>query len=99
MSADSLTLAAIAGMAGATYLTRVLGLWLVQFLDLRGRTKAALDAVPPAILMSVIAPSVLATGAAETIAAAVTAIAALKLPLLGAVAIGVASVVIFRHLL
>jgi uncharacterized membrane protein len=47
--------------------------------------------------MAVIAPMVLATGPAETVAAAITLIAGLRLPLLVAVAIGVASVVALRH--
>ncbi|HLP68552.1 MAG TPA: AzlD family protein, partial [Rhizobium sp.] len=38
----------------------------------------------------------LATGPAETIAAAVTAIAALRLPLLAATALGVAAVAMLR---
>jgi uncharacterized membrane protein len=96
MSIDAATLAAILAVAAATYLTRGLGLWLVRFLSVRGRVKAALDAVPPAILMAVIAPTVLATGPAETGAAAVTALAALRLPLLAAVCLGVATVVLLR---
>jgi uncharacterized membrane protein len=98
MSIDGAALAAILGMATATYVTRVLGLWLVRLVRVRGRVKAALDAVPPAILMAVIAPTVLATGVAETGAAAVTAVAALRFPLLAAVATGVAAVVALRWL-
>jgi uncharacterized membrane protein len=90
---------AIAGMAAATYLTRVSGLSLMRFMKVEGRTKAALDAVPPAILMAVIAPVAFATGPAETAAAVVTALAALRLPLIIAVIIGVLSVVALRHLL
>jgi uncharacterized membrane protein len=90
---------AIAGMAAATYLTRVSGLWLMRLMKVEGRTKAALDAVPPAILMAVIAPVAFATGPAETAAAVVTALAALRLPLIIAVIIGVLSVVALRHLL
>ena len=97
MSAGYVTELAIAGMAVATYLTRVSGLYLMRFMKVEGRTKAALDAVPPAILMAVIAPVAFATGPAETAAAVVTAIAALRLPLIVAVIIGVASVVALRH--
>lgn len=99
MSIDASSLAAIIGMALATYLTRVAGLWLVRFVKVTGRTKAALDALPPAILMAVIAPTVLATGVPETAAAGVTALASLRLPLLAAVAVGVATVVGLRLLL
>jgi uncharacterized membrane protein len=93
------TLAAIAGMAIATYLTRVAGLWVVQFLRIEGRARAALDAMPPAILMAVVAPVAFATGPAETIAAAITALAAFRVPLVAAVAVGVAAVVALRAVL
>ncbi len=66
----------------------------------QGRLKAALDAVPPAVLMAVIAPTVFMTSIAETLAAIVTAIAAIfRLPLLAVIFVGVASVVIFRNFL
>jgi uncharacterized membrane protein len=97
MSVDALTLLAIAGMAIATYATRVAGLFLMQLVTVKGRTKAAFDALPPAILMAVIAPTVLATGIAETLAAIITAIAAfLRAPMIVTVVIGVASVVFLR---
>ena len=99
MTLDPVTLLAIAGMAIATYLNRVSGLVLVRFVRLEGRTKAALDALPPAILMAVIAPMVLTRGPAETAAAIITVIAALRLPLIAAVVIGVASVVALRHVI
>ena len=99
MTLDPATLAAIAGMAIVTYIHRFSGLVLVRFVRLEGRTKAALDALPPAILMAVIAPMALTEGPAETAAAVITLIAALRLPLLVAVAIGVASVVALRHAL
>jgi uncharacterized membrane protein len=89
----------IAGMAIATYVTRVAGLYLVRFFNVRGRTKAALDAMPPAILMAVIAPVAFATGPAETAATAITAVAALRFPLIVAVIIGVLSVVALRQLM
>ena len=90
---------AIIGMAVATYITRITGLWLVRRFEARGRVKAALDAVPPAILMAVIAPQVITGSIPETLASLVTLIAALRLPLIVAVAIGIASVVALRLLL
>ena len=77
MTLDPATLLAIAGMAIVTYINRLSGLVLVRFVRLEGRTKAALDALPPAILMAVIAPMALARGPAETAAAIITVIAAL----------------------
>ncbi|MGH8707733.1 MAG: AzlD family protein [Burkholderiales bacterium] len=92
-----LTLLAIAGMAIATYATRVAGLFLMQLVSVKGRTKAAFDALPPAILMAVIAPTILATGIAETLAAIITAVAAvLRAPMILTIVIGVASVVFLR---
>lgn len=97
MTIDPATLAAIAGMAIVTYVNRLSGLLLVRFVRLEGRTKAALDALPAAILMAVIAPMVLTEGPAETAASLITVIATLRLPLLAAVVIGVVSVVALRH--
>ncbi|MEP6827542.1 MAG: AzlD domain-containing protein [Aestuariivirga sp.] len=83
----------ILGMAVATYATRISGLLLMRGVVVKGRMKAALDAVPPSVLMAVITPTVLMTGKTETIAAIITAIAAmLRLPLLATIVIGVASV-------
>ncbi len=96
MSVDPITLAAIIAMALVTYGTRVAGIFVAGRLALSGRAKAAFDAIPPAVLMSVIAPMALATGPAETIAAVITGLAAMRLPLLATVAIGVVSVVALR---
>jgi uncharacterized membrane protein len=91
------TLLAIIGMALATYATRVAGLFLMRHVNVKGRTKAAFDALPPAILMAVIAPTILATGVAETTAAAITALSAyMRLPMIVTVLIGMASVVLLR---
>ncbi|MGB8313045.1 MAG: AzlD domain-containing protein [Aestuariivirga sp.] len=94
------TVLAIAGMALATYATRASGFYLMRGVTVRGRLKAALDALPPAILMAVIAPTILTTGIAETIAAAITAVSAfLRAPLVATILIGVASVVLLRMVL
>ena len=86
-------LVVILGMAVATYATRISGLLLMRGVVVKGRMKAALDAMPPSVLMAVITPTVLMTGKAETIAAIITAMAAmLRLPLLATIVIGVASV-------
>lgn len=96
MTVDTLNLVAILGMAVVTYLTRIAGLALAGRLSLGQRAQAAFDAIPPAVLVAVIAPSALATGWPETGAAAIAALAAIRLPLLGVVAVGVAAVVAFR---
>jgi uncharacterized membrane protein len=69
----------------------------MRHVNVEGRTKAAFDALPPAILMAVIAPTILATGIAETIAAAITAASAfLRLPMTVTVLVGMGSVVLLR---
>ncbi|GEO12812.1 AzlD family protein [Microvirga aerophila] len=99
MSVDTTTLLAILAMAAVTYVTRIAGLFVADRLVLTGRAKAAFDAIPPAVLVAVIAPTALTTGWAEAIAATITAIAAFRLPLLATVAVGVVSVVVLRHLI
>ena len=98
MTVDPLTLAAIVVMAVATYFTRVAGFFVAGRLRLEGRAKAAFDAIPPAVLVAVIAPTALATGWPETVAAGVAAVAATRLPILATIALGVVAVVILRGL-
>jgi uncharacterized membrane protein len=93
---DPWTLAAILGMALTTYATRVAGLFLRMTKEPSPRAQAALDAIPAAVLIAVIAPVMLTTGWPETIAAALTALAATRLPLVATVAFGAASVVALR---
>lgn len=99
MSLDPLVLAAIAAMAAATYATRFFGFWLVRHRNLGGRLAGALEAVPGAVLTALIAPMALATGPAETAAAVLTVLLALRLPLIVAVAGGCLAVVALRALL
>jgi uncharacterized membrane protein len=95
---DPHNLLAILGMAIATYATRLAGLALAGRLQLSPRAQAAFDAIPPAVLVAVIAPSALAPGWPETVAALLAALAATRLPLLGVVVVGVAAVVALRAL-
>jgi uncharacterized membrane protein len=84
-------------MGVATYGTRLAGYWLLQGVEITGRFKAAMDAVPPAILTAVIAPAVFLNGVAEMIAGALAlAAAVLRLPLLVVIAIGVVGVAVLR---
>jgi uncharacterized membrane protein len=98
LSVDPVNLLAILVMAAITYGTRVAGLGLADRLRLTGRARAAFDAIPPAVLVAVIAPMALATGWRETLAAAATALAATRLPLLGTIAVGVGVIVGLRAL-
>ncbi len=97
MTVHLTTLLAIIGMGLATYASRISGLLLMRGVVVKGRLKAALDAVPPAVLMAVITPTVFMSGKAEAMAGVATAAAAFfRLPLLATILAGVASVVVFR---
>jgi uncharacterized membrane protein len=98
MTLDLSTLLAIIAMAAATILTRVGGLILLRHVSLDGGRRKAIESIPPAVLMAVVAPTAFATGMAESIACVVTALAALRLPMLVAVASGVLSVACLRWL-
>lgn len=88
LQSSTLVIIILAGLA--TYGTRLAGYWLLRNVTITGRTKAALDAVPPAILTAVIAPAVFLQGPIEMIAGAVTlASALLRMPLLVTILAGV----------
>jgi uncharacterized membrane protein len=99
MRVDPATLATWIGMMAVTYASRAGGYWLVRRFAVGGRLKAALEAVPLAVLTALIAPTVLATGPAETLAALITLLLAWRLPILAAVMGGVAAVVLLRGFL
>lgn len=86
-------------MALATYATRAGGLWLASRLGLSGRVEAWLGYIPGAILVSLVAPAVLASGLAEALAALAVVLVALRtrsLPL--AMVVGVGAVLLLRNL-
>jgi uncharacterized membrane protein len=99
MSADPISLLTIAGMAVVTLFMRFGGYWLVRYVRIEGRAAAAMEAMPVAVLTALVVPTVLATGPAETLAAAVTVLAAWRLPLIVAVFLGTAAVVLLRGML
>lgn len=96
MSVDPAALAAILAMAAATIFTRLAGLFLPAAALRHPRARAAFEAVPAAVLAALIAPTVLATGWPETAAAVLTALAALRLPMIAVVAIGVVAAAALR---
>ncbi len=96
MTLDPATLATILAMAAATLATRLAGAFLVRRMTLGSKLEQALNTVPPAVLMAVVAPTALTTGLAETVACAVTALAALRLPMLAAAGLGVITVALLR---
>jgi uncharacterized membrane protein len=97
MTVDWQAILLILALGAVTYATRIGGdLVLTRFRRLNPRVEAALDAVPAAVMTALVAPMALMTGAAETLAAAATVAAALRLPMLAAVTIGVAAVAALR---
>jgi uncharacterized membrane protein len=87
-------------MALATYATRAGGLWLASRLALSDRVEAWLGYIPGAILVSLVAPTVLTGGLAETLAAVAVILVALRtgsLPV--AMVTGVGAVLALRALL
>ena len=99
MRREAATVLTIVLMALVTYLTRIAGLLLADRLVLSGRVRAAFEAIPAAVLTAVIAPTLLTTGIAESVAGVITILVAFRLPVLGTVFVGVASVVLLRSLL
>jgi uncharacterized membrane protein len=114
MTVDPTVLITIVCMALVTYATRVSGFILVGRFGLSGRAAAWLHYVPGAVLVSIIAPTVLPAsmfgagpgvsgalsgGPAELLAGALAAfVAARTKNLLFAMASGVVAVWILRHL-
>ena len=99
MGIDPQALLAIVLMALATYATRAGGLWLASRFTLSGRVEAWLGYRPGAILVSLVAPAVLASGLAEAFAALAVVLVALRtrsLPL--AMVVGVGAVLVLRNL-
>ena len=99
MALDPMTLLTIVLMALVTYATRAGGLWLASRLALSERAEAWLDYIPGAILVSIVAPVVLAGGIAEALAALAVILVAWRtgsLPI--AMVTGVCAVLLLRTL-
>lgn len=90
---------AIGGMALVAFGVRAAGLLLAGHLPQTGVVSRWFKQIPPAILVSMVAPAVLTGGVAEQGAAVVTgAVAALSRNLFLAMALGVAAVWMLRQL-
>jgi uncharacterized membrane protein len=97
VTADPVAISLILALGLATYGTRIAGhLVLSRFQRLSPRVEAALDAVPIAVITALVTPAVLAGGWADAIAAAITVVAALRLPILPTLLIGAVSVSLLR---
>jgi uncharacterized membrane protein len=87
-------------MALVTYLPRVTGIWLAGRLRMTGRPRTWLEALPGAILVSMLAPGLVRAGPPEWAATVVTvAVAWRTRGLLPGLLAGIVTVVVLRHLL
>ena len=99
MTVDPATLLTFLGMMAVTYAGRIGGYWLVRRYPVGPRLRTGLEAVPLAVLTAIIAPTVLATGPAESLAALATLLLAWRMPVLIAMLGGVAAVVLLRAII
>lgn len=84
----------------ATYLTRIGGhLVLSRFSSIHPRVEAALNAVPAAVLTTLVAPAAVFTGPAETATIIVAFIAAFYMPAMAMFAVGWVAVLAFRAII
>ena len=97
MQNETLALLTILGMALITYATRAGGFWLMGLVTPSPRVEAWLKQIPGAVLVAIIAPAVLASSLAETLASLATVLVAIRTKnVLVAMLVGVATVAILR---
>jgi uncharacterized membrane protein len=95
LRADALV--AIFGMAGVTYMLRAGGLLLAARLPRQGRWERALGTLPGAVLVAIVVPNVIDSGALGVVAAAFVTVVAVKTRnLVAAMAVGVLIVALGR---
>jgi uncharacterized membrane protein len=100
MQSETLTLITILGMALVTYATRAGGFWLMGLVTPSPRIEAWLRQIPGTVLVAIIAPTVLASSLAETLAALATILVAIRTKnVLIAMVVGVATVWALRLVL
>ena len=97
MPSETLTILTILGMALVTYATRAGGFWLMGLVTPSPRIETWLKQIPGAVLVAIIAPTVLASSVAETLAAVATVLVAIRTKnVLIAMLVGVATVALLR---
>ncbi len=100
MSVDPQVLLTIVLMGVVIYATRAGGLWLASRFEISGHVEAWLGYLPGAIIVSIVAPTVLTSGPAEALAALAVVLVALRSgSLLLAMTIGVGAVLLLRALM
>lgn len=100
MPNDMPAIVTILGMALVTYITRAGGLWLMSFVTPSPRVESWLRQIPGAVLVAIVAPTVLASTLAGTLASLIAVLVAWRSKnVLVAMIVSVAAVWILRHLL
>lgn len=86
--------AIVLALAALTYLTRIGGhLILSRFSAIHPRLEAGLEAVPMAVIATLVVPPAFTHGLAEALAIAIVCIAALRLNTISVVLLGLAALV------
>ena len=94
------TLLIIAAGALATYLTRIGGyVFITRMKRIPPRAEAALNAVPAAVLTTLVAPAAITGGWDVSITMAVALLVGLRLALLPMLAVGWIVVMLLRHVI
>lgn len=89
----------ILGMLCVTYLTRITGYFALRNRTLSPRAQSVLEAMPGAVLISVIAPAFTSTNPADLIALGVTIAVATRGSFLVTVIVAVSAAGLLRHLM
>lgn len=94
------TLIIIAAGAVATYFTRIAGyLFIVRMKSIPPRAEAALNAVPAAVLTTLVAPAAITGGLDVSLTMAVAFLVGLRISLLPMLGVSWVFVMILRHLI
>jgi len=97
LSADPVTVGVVLAMAAVTYLTKAGGLWLLGRVDLSERAEAGLEALPGAIVVAILAPSVVTADPPTWLATGVVVLVASRTgSVLVALLVGIGSLLLFR---
>jgi uncharacterized membrane protein len=89
----------IIAAAIVTYLTRAGGFWILsRFERIHPRVEAGLNAVPAAVLTTLVAPQMAQGGVAELSAFAVAGVIGLRFGMIGGFLAGWATIILLRYL-
>ncbi|MFB6183684.1 MAG: AzlD family protein [Haloarculaceae archaeon] len=97
---DPLVVGVVAAMAVGTYATKAGGLWLLGRIEVSDRAEAGLDALPGAVVVSILGPELAAGGPVEWLAAGLVAVVAWRTDsVLAALVVGVGTVAVLGSVL